>query len=100
MTCTTITAAALALGALITPSSIQAEIVTAQCQLIRYGGIATPAETFPCEFRQSGGNVQVWSKTWKFEFLANEQGKAYTRINTKGRITFSKIGRYSLHVDQ
>ena len=57
---TTITAAALTIGLLAVPA--MAEIVPATCTLIRYGGIAKPAETFDCDFRQSGGNVSVRGK--------------------------------------
>ena len=61
-----LTAGMSIIEALATP--VSAEIVPARCRLIRYGGIETPVETFPCDFRQSGGNVQVWSERWRFDF--------------------------------
>ena len=80
------------------PSQVQAEIVTAECKLEKYGDNAL-VEIFPCDFRQNLGNVQVWSKSWNFEFLAAEQGKSYVRINTNP-LSFHRIGRYSLFIDQ
>ena len=80
-------------------SPAEAEIVSAQCRLIRYGGQATPAETFPCDFRQSGGNVQVWSQRWKFDFPYREQGKTYIRIN-RIPLTLTRIGQYTLEITQ
>ena len=77
----------------------RAEIVPAQCRLIRYGGMATPVEAFPCDFRQSGGNVQVWSQRWKFDFPYSEQGKSFIRIN-RIPLTFTRTGRYTLEVRQ
>ena len=79
-------------------SSAQAEIVKAECKLSKYGD-APLTEIFPCDFRQSKGNVQVWSKNWYFEFLAAEQGKSYVRINANP-LSFHRIGLYSLFVFQ
>ena len=50
-------------------SQAEAEIVKAECKLSKYGD-APLTEIFPCEFRQSAGNAQLWSKNWNFEFLA------------------------------
>ena len=61
------TAAVFALVTVVLPS--RAEIIPSQCRLIRFGGIDTPAENFPCDFLQSGGNVTVDSKNWAFTFL-------------------------------
>ena len=77
----------------------RAEIVPAQCRLIRYGGIAKPVESFPCDFRQSGGNVQGWSQRWKFDFPYSEQGKSFIRIN-RIPLTFTRTGQYTLEVQQ
>ncbi len=94
---TTLAGTALALGSLAVPA--MAEIVPAKCTLIRYGGINTPPETFDCDFRQSGGNVQVWSDRWEFNFLAKNQGVTYIRINAQP-LVFTRTGRYSLRVEQ
>ena len=85
------------LGTLVVPS--RAEIVPSQCRLIRYGGIDTPVENFPCDFRQSGGNVTVDSKNWAFTFLERNQGKTFIRINSIP-LTFTRTGRYTLQVTQ
>ena len=87
----------LMIGTLVLPA--RAEIVPAQCRLIRYGGMAKPAEFFPCDFRQSGGNVQVWSQRWNFDFPYSEQGKSFIRIN-RIPLTFTRIGQYTLEVRQ
>ena len=79
-------------------SSAQAEIVKAECKLSKYG-VSPLTEVFPCDFRQSMGNVQVWSKNWNFEFPAAEQGKSYVRINANP-LSFHRIGLYSLFVFQ
>ena len=94
---TTLTAAALALGSLAAPA--MAEIVPAKCTLHKYQPVTT-TQTFDCDFRQSGGNVQVRSKDWGFTFLAKDQGAKYIRINAQGAITFTKTGQYSLRVEQ
>ena len=92
-----LTTGMLIIGALVTPAS--AEIVPAQCRLIRYGDIETPVETFPCDFRQSGGNVQVWSERWTFDFPYQQQGKTFIRIN-RIPLTFTRTGKYTLEVKQ
>lgn len=74
------------------------EIRSAQCRLIRYGDV-TQIETFPCDFRQAFGNVQVWSSRWKFNFTAREQGETYIRIN-RIPLTFTRTGQYTLEVAQ
>ncbi|WP_413429269.1 hypothetical protein [Synechococcus sp. Cu2B8-bc1011] len=91
------TAAVFALATFVVPS--RAEIVPSQCRLIRYGGIDTPVENFPCDFRQSGGNVTVDSKNWAFTFLERNQGKTFIRINSIP-LTFTRTGRYTLQVTQ
>ena len=80
-------------------SPAEAEIVSAQCRLIRYGGQATSAETFPCDFRQSGGNVQVWSQRWNFDFPYSQRDKSYIRINGTP-LKFTRTGQYTLEVRQ
>lgn len=92
----TLTAAALAFAAAITPSPAQSELVEAECKLSKYGD-SPLIEIFPCDFRQSAGNAQVWSKNWNFEFLAVEQGKTYVRINSNP-MSFHRLGKYSLFV--
>ena len=57
-----LTAVGLIIGTLSTPAT--AEIVSAQSCLIRYRGIAKSVENFPCDFRQSGGNVDQHSLVW------------------------------------
>ena len=57
MICTTLTAAALAIGTMAAPA--MAEIVPSKCTLIRYGVTNAPPQTFDCDFRQSAGNVTV-----------------------------------------
>ncbi|QNJ26223.1 putative conserved secreted protein [Synechococcus sp. SYN20] len=95
---TTFTTAALAFAAAFTSAPVQAEIVKAECKLSKYGD--TPrTEIFPCEFRQSAGNAQIWSKNWNFEFLAVDQGKTYVRINSNP-LSFHCLGKYSLFVFQ
>ena len=91
---TTLTTSALAFAAAFAPA--QAEIVKAECKLSKYGD-SPLTEIFPCDFRQSGGNAQVRSKNWNFEFLAVEQGKTYVRINSNPT-SFHRLGKYSLFV--
>lgn len=92
-----LTAFGLIIGILVRPA--RAEIVPSQCRLIRYGGMATPVESFPCDFRQSGGNVQVWSQRWTFDFPYSQQGKSFIRIN-RIPLTFTRTGQYTLEVRQ
>ena len=92
-----LTAFGILIGTLVLPA--RAEIVPAQCRLIRYGGMATPVESFPCDFRQSGGNVQVWSQRWTFDFPYREQGQSFIRIN-RIPLTFTRTGQYTLEVRQ
>ena len=89
-------AIALAFVALGAPAI--AEISLSKCRLIKYGDVRT-VESFDCDFRQSGGNVQVWSDRWNFEFLYVEQGKTFIRIN-RTPLTFTRTGQYTLEVDQ
>ena len=93
---TTLSAAAIALSAL--TASALAEIRSSKCRLIKYGDTTT-VETFNCDFRQSGGNVQVWSDHWNFEFPYAEQGKTFIRIN-RIPLTFTRTGQYTLEVTQ
>lgn len=94
----TFTAAALTFTAAFASAPAQAEIVKAECKLSMYGD--TPInEIFPCDFRQSAGNAQIWSKNWNFEFLAVDQGKTYVRINSNP-LSFHRLGKYSLFVFQ
>lgn len=88
--------AVIAIGGLQTPA--QSEIVKAECKLTKYGNNPL-TEIFSCDFRQSAGNVQVWSKNWNFNFLATEQGKSYVRINSNP-LSFHRLGKYSLFVFQ
>ena len=92
-----LTAFGFLISTLVLPA--RAEIVPAQCRLIRYGGMATPVESFPCDFRQSGGNVQVWSQRWTFDFPYKEQGQSFLRIN-RIPLTFTRTGQYTLEVRQ
>ena len=93
----TLTAFGFLISTLVLPA--RAEIVPAQCRLIRYRGMATPVESFPCDFRQSGGNVQVWSQRWTFDFPYREQGQSFIRIN-RIPLTFTRTGQYTLEVRQ
>ena len=93
---TILTASALAFAAAF--AQAEAEIVKAECKITKYGD-SPLTEIFPCDFRQSGGNTQVWSKNWDFEFLAVEQGKTYVRINSNP-LSFHRLGKYSLFVFQ
>lgn len=93
---TTLTTSALAFAAAFAPA--QAEIVKAECKLSKYGD-SPLTEIFPCDFLQSGGNAQVRSKNWNFEFLAVEQGETYVRINSNP-LSFHRLGKYSLFVFQ
>lgn len=93
---TTLTATALALGTLVAPA--HTEIIKAECKLTKYG--KSPfTDIFPCNFRQSSGNVEVSSKNWTFEFLARDQGRTYVRINANP-LSFHRLGQYSLFVFQ
>ena len=78
-----------------------AEIVPSKCTLHKYQPI-TNTQTFDCDFRQSGGNVQVSSKDWAFTFLEKDQGIKYIRINSIPLtfLSFTKNGQYSLQVVQ
>jgi len=75
-----------------------AEIRPSECRLIKYGDTNT-VESFNCDFRQSGGNVQVWSARWNFDFPYAEQGKSFIRIN-RMPLTFTRTGQYTLEVYQ
>ena len=94
---TTLIAAALTLGSLALPA--MAEIVPARCRLVKYDPATLEADNFDCQFRQSGGNVQVWSDRWKFDFLAKDQGVTYIRINSEP-LVFTRTGQYSLWIMQ
>ena len=89
------TTAALATAALMAPA--RAEIVQARCTLAKYD--TNTIESFDCNFRQSGGNVQVWSSRWNFEFSASKQGVDFVRINADP-LAFHRLGQYSLWVQQ
>ena len=93
----TFTAAVIVISAIAAP--VHAEIVASTCRLLRYDGSAVDVESFKCDFRQSGGNVQVWSDRWTFEFPAAEQNVSYIRINSQPLI-FTRTGQYTLEIDQ
>lgn len=86
-------AAALAIVTLAAPA--MAEILPSKYTLHKYQPTTT-TQTFDCDFRQSGGNVQVRSKDLGFTFLAKDQGTEYIHINTADAITLTKTGQYSL----
>ena len=92
----TLAATALALGSLAVPA--MAEIVPAQCTLYKYQPTTT-RHLFHCDFRQSGGNVTVNSKSWAFTCLAKNQGVTFIRINAQP-LVFTRTGKYSLSVKQ
>ena len=93
----TFTAAVIVISAIAAP--VHAEIVASTCRLLRYDGSAVDVESFKCDFRQSAGNVQVWSDRWTFEFPAAEQNVSYLRINSRPLI-FTRTGQYTLEVYQ
>ena len=93
----TLTAAVIVISAIAAP--VHAEIVASTCRLLRYDGSAVDVESFKCDFRQSAGNVQVWSDRWTFEFPAAEQNVSYLRINSRPLI-FTRTGQYTLEVYQ
>ena len=94
---TTLSAAAAIVLSVLNASAL-AEIRTSKCRLIKYGDTTT-VESFNCDFRQSGGNVQVWSDRWNFEFPDAELGKTFIRIN-RIPLTFTRTGQYTLEVTQ
>ena len=93
-----ITAAALTVA---TTTAASAEIVSAKCRVLRYlnDPAMTAVEQFPCKFRQTSGNVQIFSDYYKFDFPASEQGKTYIRINAQP-LTFTRTGQFSVQVTQ
>ncbi len=94
---TALATAALILSHLTLPA--MAEIVPARCRLVKYDTTTLEADNFDCQFRQSGGNAQVWSDRWKFDFPAKDQGVNFIRINSEP-LVFTRTGKYSLWVMQ
>ncbi len=92
----TFTAAALAIGSLLTPAL--ADSRTAYCTLAWHDdSMRTIAG--PCDFSQYSGNVYVDDfNFYKFAFPAAEQDKTYSRNNADGMISFRREGEYTLNV--
>ena len=92
-------AALLAVSEPFDPPVAQAEIVKAWCVVTWTDG-SRDRETGNCDFRQSGGNIQVWmGDRWKFVFLDVERGQSYERNNTEDFVGL-KRGGYVLQVFQ
>ena len=93
-----ITAAALAVT---TTAPVLAEIVPAKCRVLRYldEPRRTAVEEFKCKFRQSFGNVQIFSDYYEFDFPASEQGRTYIRINSQP-LTITRSGKFSVQIFQ
>ena len=93
---TTLTAAALAIGSLLTP--VLADSTKAYCTLA-WEDTTKGTIQGPCDFSQSGGNVYVDDfNYYKFMFPASEQGKTYELDNKAERISFSRKSQYKLNV--
>ena len=100
---TTLTAAALAIGSLLTPAL--ADSTKAYCTLawhdetVQKLHMAVPRIEGPCDFSQYQGNVYVDDfNYYKFAFPSAEQGKTYERDNREEGISFTREGRYTLNV--
>ena len=93
---TTLTAAALAIGSLLTPAL--ADSRKAYCTLA-WDDTSKGSIQGPCTFSQYSGNVYVDDfNFYKFAFPAAEQGKTYQRDNKSERISFNREGEYTLNV--
>ena len=93
---TTLTAAALALGSLLTPAL--ADSRKAYCTLA-WDDTSKGSIQGLCTFSQYSGNVYVDDfNFYKFAFPAAEQGKTYERDNKSERISFNREGQYTLNV--
>jgi len=93
---TTLTAAALAIAALAAPA--QADSTKAYCMLT-WDDTSKDSIKGPCTFSQYGGNAYVDDfSSYKFAFLAAEQGKTYNRDNKESGISFKRKGQYTLGV--
>ena len=93
---TTLTAAALAIGSLLTPAL--ADSTKAYCTLAWHDDSMRRIDG-PCTFSQYSGNVYVDDfNFYKFAFPAAEQGKTYERDNKSERISFNREGEYTLNV--
>ena len=96
MICTTLTAAALAIGTMAAPA--MADSTKAHCTLSWHDHTMDKIEG-PCTFSQYQGNVYVDNfNFYKFAFPAAEQGKTYERDNKSERISFNREGQYTLNV--
>ncbi len=100
---TTLTAAALAIGSLLTPAL--ADSTKAYCTLswhdetVQKLHMAVPRIEGPCDFSQYQGNAYVDDfNYYKFAFPSAEQGKTYQRKSTEGGISFNREGQYTLNV--
>ena len=93
---TTLTAAALAIGSLLTPAL--ADSTKAYCTLAWQDSDKEMIQG-PCGFSQFQGNVYVYDfNYYKFAFPSAEQGKTYQRKSTEGGISFNREGQYNLNV--
>jgi hypothetical protein len=99
---TTLTAAALAIGSLLTPAL--ADSTKAWCALTWYDtseGFQTPGKTIkgPCTLSQSQDNSYVDDFIcYKFVFPASKEGKTYTVGRAADWITFDRKDQYNLNV--
>ena len=95
---TTLTAAALAISALLAPA--QADTVKAAlCVLSRHDD-SMRVEEFPCDFTQTMGAAYIDSNFWAFIFPHGEQGRTFTRQNTEDFIRWTREGEYTLTLFQ
>ena len=95
---TTLTAVALAIGALAAPA--QADTVKeALCVLSRHDD-SIPQEEFTCDFTQTMGAAYIDSDRWAFTFPHTEQGKTYERQNTEDFSRWTRDGQYTMTLFQ
>lgn len=92
----TLTAAALTIGSLLTPTL--SDSTKAYCTLSWHDSSKRSIQG-PCDFGQYQGSVYVNDfNFYKFAFPAAEQGKTYERDNKAERISFRREGEYTLNV--
>ena len=93
---TTLTAAALAIGSLLTPAL--ADSRKAYCTL-DWDDTSKGSIQGLCTFSQYSGNVYVDDFNFcKFAFPAAEQGKTYQRDTREVGLSFIRKGQYTLNV--
>lgn len=93
-------AVGLSMSSVAIPAPGWADSAAAYCVLSRTKEKVAPQQG-PCHWSQRQGNVTITFQSREYDFPADQEGKAYSRLNREGPEAgpvFTKSGQYTLSV--